>query len=117
MLTESCPHTRAHSRLLLAEVTSLDKFNNKFNSMRISGAEFFVVPDEIILATDSNNEAKHNISTIQESMLALLETIPRRRYAECCKELPVSASSRCLTSTAVVGWFSTAQHKISKHVI
>ena len=47
-----------------------------FEAYEMSGADYFVSPDEIILPLDSQEEIRQKVNTIKENLSALLETIP-----------------------------------------
>ncbi|MHA2426078.1 MAG: hypothetical protein ACXAEF_14905, partial [Candidatus Thorarchaeota archaeon] len=43
---------------------------------KLSGADFYVAPDEIILATDDENTKRNKLETIKDNLLTLLEHFP-----------------------------------------
>lgn len=47
-----------------------------FEAYELSGADFFVAPDEIILATDDSASAREKASLIKSNLLGLLEIVP-----------------------------------------
>ena len=47
-----------------------------FEAYELSGADFFVAPDEIILATDDSASAREKASLIKSNLLSLLEFVP-----------------------------------------
>ncbi|MHA1943545.1 MAG: hypothetical protein ACW96M_04025 [Candidatus Thorarchaeota archaeon] len=47
-----------------------------FEAYEMSGADYFVSPDEIVLPLDSQEEIRQKVNAIKDNLSALLETIP-----------------------------------------
>ncbi len=50
--------------------------NQIFEAYKLSGADYFVAPDEIILPQDNQNEITTKIGKIKDNLLELLEVVP-----------------------------------------
>jgi hypothetical protein len=50
--------------------------NQIFEAYRLSGADYFVAPDEIVLPLDNHLVVREKIATIKENLLELLEVVP-----------------------------------------
>lgn len=55
----------------------IELMNNQiFEAYKLSGADYFVAPDEIILPQDSQTEIITKIGKIKDNLLELLEVVP-----------------------------------------